>query len=212
MVLAEPVGKRRGFWRGFFFSIATAGVYSFYWNYKAHNELYRQFELASEGRDEGVIWYVLGLVLPPFLVGYVWVMAGNVAYLRTRLGLRPGISPAQFTLLVVVGFGGGSLALFLASVLPGPDSVAGALILVAIVLFFGTVPYAYARLQRDVNETWDAYHQRLAFLTAPAVAPAPPAPPSLPPLPPVDSPRPYYADLQGPAPLPPLPGDDPPPP
>lgn len=175
MVLSQPVGKRRNFWGGFLLSLATVGVYAIYWNYKAHAEVYRQFELSKENRDEGVIWYVLGIVLPPFLLVYAWVMVSNVAYVRERLRLRRGIGALRFVTLVTIGFGVYFVASLVVVLLDAdPRGVLVALV-VAAVAFFALVPVAYYLLQRDINEVWLAYDARMREITlAPAAAlPAP---------------------------------------
>lgn len=194
MVLGVRVGKRRGFWRGFLLSLGTVGFYAVYWNYKAHDEVYKQFELQRENRDEGVIWLLLGLIFPPLVFAYLWVFASNVAYVRERLRLPRGMTPARFVGYLGLGLGtllAAMFALFVAltvteAVDPGAESspaleaasvllVAG---LVALVLF-GSL--AYAGMQRDLNEVWDAYDARMRALIS-----APPAPrfEVLPPLPP----------------------------
>jgi hypothetical protein len=190
VVLAERVGKKRSFWRGLLLTIATFGLYAIYWNYRAQNEVYRQFELSKEGRDEGVLWYVLGLVLVPFLVAYFWTMVSNVQYVRERMRLPRSLSPAKFVTLFSIGVGAylaavifvvaldatGSISMDPGAEPSGLEVLAGELIIAGAVAFLATVPYAYARLQKDVNEVWDAYDRRLAELTAPAAAPSEAAP------------------------------------
>ena len=199
MVLAERVGRKRPFVRGLLLTVVTFGVYAVYWNYKAHNEVYRQFELAREGRDEGMVWYVLGLVVPPFLLAYLWVMASNVAYVRQRIGLRRGMTPGRFVGLLGVGVGAlvvGLLLLEAALVAqeaasdaeaPPDDAAtqqAGAALLALGITATVLVALAYRGLQRDVNELWDAYEVRIAWLRShpetllaapPASAPQDPA-------------------------------------
>lgn len=186
MVLATRVGRPRRFAVGLLLTIVTFGIYAVYWNYKAHNELYRQFELAREKRDEGMVWYVLGLVLPPFLVAYLWVFGSNVRYLRERVGLRVGMTPGGLVTLVgsaVAAFAIGLILIEAAVVAAGPeptreelDAAVGkaglpflALAAVAAILF----AIAYKMLQRDINELWTAYDARMAYLAAnPPQAPA----------------------------------------
>lgn len=186
MVLAEPVGKKRSFARGLLLTIATFGVYAIYWNYRAHNELYRQFELERERRDEGMVWYVLGLVIPPLLVAYLWVFSSNVAYVRRRIGLRSRWTPGRFVAAVGIAVGLLTAALIvlgaaaatldedateeqvevaLAGAIPLALTLVGAALLLAAI--------AYAGLQRDVNELWDAYRARIAYLKGATVAPLP---------------------------------------
>lgn len=175
MVLSQRVGEPRNFWGGFLLSIATVGVYAIYWNYKAHAEVYRQFELSKENRDEGVIWYVLGIVLPPFLLVYAWVMVSNVAYVRERMRLRRGIGPLAFVTLVTIGFGVYFVASLVVVLVDADDAGLLWAIGISAFAFVVTVPLAYWLLQRDVNELWAAYDARMREISlAPAAAPAPP--------------------------------------
>lgn len=210
VVLAEKVGKKRNFVPGFLLSLVTALVYAVYWNYRAHNEVYRQFELQKEDRDEGVVWFILGIILPPFLLAYWWIMVSNVQYVRDRLRLPRGISPGRFVTLTVLAFGsyiGALLLVVYASTLQKPTAtpeqaqtalaaVGGAVALLVLTLAFGGV--AYRRLQADLNEVWDAYDRRIMELRAPAAAPpqrlaAPPGPAMAAW---AESPVTYYADLK----------------
>lgn len=204
MVLSRKVGKPRPFWRGLLLTVFTAGIYSLYWNYKVHAELYRQFELAQEGRDEGVTWYIVGLVLFPLQFVYFWTMVANVRYVRVRLALPRGLSPGAFLALFVGGvalfFAG---ALYAVSVLPAdPESVPTeeleAAFERALPAFVGgslaalvLVPLAYYRLQRDINAVWAAYDARIAELAAPP--PVTPVEPLA-----TDAPATYWADLRPP--------------
>lgn len=186
VVLAEPVGKKRSFARGLLLTIATFGVYAIYWNYKAHNEVYRQFELEHERRDEGMVWYVLGLIIPPLLVAYLWVFSSNVTYVRGRIGLRSHWTPGRFVAAVGIAVGlltGALIALTAAASALPEDAAEGqvsaavegalplALTLVGAALLLAAV--AYAGLQRDVNELWDAYAARVTYLRGALVAPLP---------------------------------------
>lgn len=203
LVLAERIGKKRSFLGGLLLSIATVGVYAIYWNYKAHNEVYRQFELAKENRDEGIAWYVLGLILLPFLVPYLWTFVSNVRYVRERMRLAKGISAGAFVTLLSLGIGAYLAASIVFVVVeavnpsaadaPANDAeiLASQLIIAALIIFLVTVPYAYYRLQKDVNGIWDAYDQRVREINSPAQGPSGPRP--------APSPAPgsakYYADL-----------------
>lgn len=186
MVLAEAVGKKRTYLRGLLLTIATFGVYAIYWNYRAHNEVYRQFELERERRDEGMVWYVLGLIIPPLLVAYLWIFASNVAYVRKRIGLSANWTAGRFVMTVGVAVGLVTVALIaltVASTAPGTGATeaqitasleaaaplalglsAGAVILAGI---------AYRGLQNDINELWDAYRARVTYLKGSTVAPLP---------------------------------------
>jgi MFS family permease len=194
MVLGVRVGKKRGFWRGFFLSLGTVGFYAVYWNYKAHDEVYKQFELQRENRDEGVLWYLLGLIFPPFVFAYLWTFASNVAYVRERMRLPRRSSPGSFVGLLGVGLGlflAGWFALIVAltvteAVDPAAESTpvldaAGSLFLAGFVLLVVLGAVAYYRMQRDLNELWDAYDRRVQELIA---APRPGPFAVLPPLPP----------------------------
>ena len=230
MVLAQPVGRKRSFAVGLLLTIVTFGIYAVYWNYKAHNELYRQFELARENRDEGMVWYVLGLVVFPFLLAYFFVMAANVTYVRDRIGLPRRQTPARFLTLVSLAVAAVVVGLLVVEVavsaLPEemPQEEYDAAVAAQLPVFFGfalaglaLLGIAYYGLQRDMNELWDAYHARLGFLQANPPPPAPPAPvwgapPPPPPALPWATPHgpraSYYADL---APAPGVGGDAPPP-
>lgn len=175
MVLAQKVGQKRSFGVGLLLTIVTLGVYAVYWNYRAHNELYRQFELGRENRDEGMVWYVLGLTLPPFLIPYFWIFASNVNYLRERIGLRKAMTPGRFVALAGSGVGAFALGIILlqAAVLAAPETTEGESPAVdsALVTLFGLavvaavfVALAYHGLQRDINELWDAFDARMAYL------------------------------------------------
>lgn len=172
MVLATKVGRRRSFGVGLLLTIVTLGVYAVFWNYKAHNELYRQFELNRENRDEGMVWYVLGLILFPFLLAYLWVFAANVAYLRERIGLRQATTPGR--LVTILGLGVGALAagIILVEVAfrtAGLESEAmsnavGTFALLAVVAVV-LLALGYYQLQRDINEVWSAFDTRMGYLT-----------------------------------------------
>jgi uncharacterized membrane protein (DUF485 family) len=212
VVLAQPIGRKRSFAAGLLLTVVTFGVYIVYWNYKAHNEVYRQFELARENRDEGMVWYVLGLVVPPFLLAYFYVMAANVTYVRDRIGLPRRQTPARFVTLIGLAAAAFVAGLLIAEValstLPEDatqEQISDAFSAV-MAQFFGfliaalvLLLIAYYGMQRDINELWDAYAARVHYLRAnPPQAPPPaypmpwgqPAPAG----PLLSGPR-YYADL-----------------
>lgn len=199
MVLARRVGKKRSFLAGFLLSIVTALVYSIYWNYRAHDEVYRQFELEKEGRDEGVVWYVLGIILPPFLLAYWWIMVSNVAYVRGRMRLGRGVGPGVFLTLTTLAFAayfGALVALLVATGGNAPNASLASLAAGLLVSCLALGGLAYARLQRDINEVWDAYDLRMMELRAPE-APPPAPPPAVAPWAAAEAAPPpsYYADL-----------------
>lgn len=206
VVLARRVGKPRSFGRGLALTVFTVGLYALYWNYKAHDEVYRQFELDDEGRDEGVLWYVLGVVLFAPLFVYMWVFAANVAHVRARMGLPRGATPRAFVTTTALGF----VAYFAGAIwltaallaLPADatdEQIAEAAgprmpaFLLGALAFVVLVPAAYLRLQRDLNGLWAAYDRRAAELTAPPIPPPASAAPA------AGAPT-YFADLARPPP------------
>lgn len=171
MVLAEPVGKKRSFTRGLLLTIATFGVYAIYWNYRAHNEVYRQFELEHERRDEGMVWYVLGLIIPPLLIAYLWTFSSNVDHVRRRIGLARRWTAGRFiaTFGVAVGLLTAALVMVAIPNIQFPVELVGSAVLAGLIL----AGVAYAGLQRDINELWDAWAARVTHLRAQTVAPLP---------------------------------------
>jgi hypothetical protein len=161
VVLAVRVGRPRPFWGGFGLAVLTFGVYSYYWDFKTQDELYKQFELAREGRDQGAVWYVMGFVLPVLRFVYFAHYVGNLRYLRARFGFRRSLSLRAFLGLAVPAAAGfflgvlGGLALVLGSLLTLPGG---------LLLYVALYAVAYFRLQRDVNEVWAAYDARAAAL------------------------------------------------
>lgn len=221
LVKTVRLGKKRVFARGLLLTIVTLGVYAIYWWYKAPHEVYRQFELEDEGKDEGIVWLVLGIVLNFLLVVYFWKALGNIRYVRARMGLRPGITAGAFIALVVaplIVINVLTIALQLYMTTVNPDAatledytaeqseiIAGlftAIFLIALV-WLVTAMVAFYRLQREINQVWDAWAERMRQLTAP-----PPAPPESP-LPPAAGPlSPPPAQPGGLPPFPGLPGDE----
>jgi hypothetical protein len=181
VVLAQKVGKKRSFGTGIVLSAVTFLVYSIFWNYRAHDEVYRQFELQKEGRDEGIIWLAFGIVFLPLFLAYGWIMASNVQYVRHRMRLPQGIGPGGFVgrlAAAMLSYGALVVVVTNAATVTTADparqraldvgmSVLAVLFLLAMFFLAGS---AYRRLQRDVNELWDAYDARLAELQAPATA------------------------------------------
>lgn len=193
MVLAQMVGKKRPFVRGLLLTVFTVGIYGIYWLFKAHDEVYKQFELQREGREEGVQWLVLGRhVLFPLQLLYCWMFVGNVEYVRRRLNLPAGITPGAFIALLI----GGYVALFAGYVYLAtsvtmdedatPEEVAGAFapafggFLLMAGLAAAIQGIGYYRLQSGINSVWDAYQDRMRTLAAaPGGLPVPGAAPAL---------------------------------
>jgi hypothetical protein len=181
VVLALKVGRQRKPAVGFGLALATFNVYSYYWDYKAHRELFDQFELARDGRTDGGFWYFLSTALPVLRFPYHYAVVGNVQYLRQRLGLRLGITPGGFLAFTIpavsvllIGYVVGSVLLFNAEDTHDPRLAWGiGVLLGGLVVYAILETLAYVRLQRDINGVWDAYDHRAAQLTA--ARPAAPA-------------------------------------
>ena len=54
-----PLGQQRGVGFGIVMYIITFGIYWYVWMWKSHSEIRRQFELETEGRSKGTVWFVL---------------------------------------------------------------------------------------------------------------------------------------------------------
>ncbi len=200
MVLARKVGKERPFGLVVLLYVVTFGIYGIYWHYKAHAEVYKQFELDREGRDEGIVWLILGLVVfQPLLWVYQYMFVNNVKYVRERLRIGKGISPGAFLglsipggILFAVGLYMAIFGFVLLLVEPGVDEAGGVttqveaddanalgavLASVGGVLFLagaGLLLGAFGWLQSTLNRVWRAFDARMGQFSAP---PAPPAPP-----------------------------------
>lgn len=183
MVLTQVVGKKRSFGRGLLLTILTFGIYGVYWLYKAHDELFKQFELQRESRDEGVVWLILGLVLFPFQFVYTWIFSGNVEYLRQRLELPRTVSSGKFVGLQLAAYGTlfvGYIPLLISFSGLSPDAtepditaamMGGIGLFIALALVaLGILLYAYWLLQSSINDIWDAYERRMHALAQPAAA------------------------------------------
>lgn len=181
MVLVRRIGRERPYPLVLLLYVATLGIYGIYWHYKTHHEVYRQFELDLDGRQEGVVWLVLDRVFFPLRWIYQYGFVGNVAHVRTRMGAKKSLSPATFLGLTIPG---GTLvyaAFILAVVASSIDAdasprlatglaiAAGA----AFVLGAGLQIPAFAMLQTNMNGLWRAFDQRMLELMPPA--PSPPA-------------------------------------
>ncbi len=199
MVLTTRVGRPRSFALGLFLTIVTFGIYGVYWSYKAHVEVHRQYELDREGRDDAVVWLVLGLLLPILLVVYYWKFVSNVRYVRARMQLPGGITPGGFVtgfvLASLVVFAGSIAALGALDELDGVDTenpseaekrviedvlsrvVAAYLGAIVVAVLVALVPFYL--LQRDVNETWTWFDANVHQLTGgPGGGPPPYVPPT----------------------------------
>lgn len=180
VVLANPVGKPRSTGRGFLLAVATASLYAFYWDFRAHMELYEQFELRRERREHGGVWYVLAFLFWALRFVYYYHFAANVGYLMRRMGHPRPLTPAAIlglkipatsVLFVLLPVGGLLVA----------TGTAG-LVVLGVVLAIGSLAtwmvlkiVAYARLQSSVNWVWGMYHERARQLrrVMPGQAPAP---------------------------------------
>lgn len=203
MVLTTKVGKERSFVRGLLLTVFTFGIYQYYWAYKAHHEVYRQFELERENRDEGIVWLVLGLVISPLVFVYYYKFVANVQYVRGRMRLPEGVSPGKFVGLLIAAAVAAFLILIVAFVTtiasnPAFDpssseeltpqqeeelarlmgSLVGAYAL-AILVGGGLAGYAFYLLQSNVNETWRWFDANMSSFTGAAGG----APPYSPPVP-----------------------------
>lgn len=187
MVLTTKVGKKRPFSRGLLLSIVTLGIYGIYWAYKAHDEVHKQFELDKEGRDNGILWLILGILIGPLVFVYYYKFIENVRYVRERLRLPQSFTFGKYIGLTLLSFAVifGSVITFVAasvgSASGGADEPAAALFLVVVVGYLAAlaiIAYTYYRIQTDVNGVWDAYDAQIATLTHGAAPPGPPAPPT----------------------------------
>lgn len=196
MVLAKKIGKRRSLGSDVLLYVVTFGIYGWIWNYKAHAEIYKQFDLLREDRDEGFVWMILGMVLfPPLFWVYQHGFLRNVNAVRSRFGLPEKVRSGKFLGIEITGslvFVVGLVLLFIGVTLANIH--AGDLItlndgtlhiitqseadrahsratpfwtggLAAMTLGAGLVIWAYALLQRTINDVWDAYDARMGRLT-----------------------------------------------
>jgi len=198
VVLAVKVGKPRSFWRGFFLALGSLGVYGRYWDYRAHDEVYKQFELAREGREQGVAWYFMAYPLPVLKFVYYYHFVSNTLYLRTRMGYARSLSPGAFLGLSIPGTASFLLGFILFLTFLGAaaaeediygrtvwdgDLVAAAFLSlgISIVVWLTLRGIAYYRLQSDLNGIWETFDSRSRVLRygaqpQPAQPWAPPAP------------------------------------
>lgn len=181
MVLAVKVGRARKPAVGFGLALATFNVYSYFWDYKAHREVFDQFELGRDGRSDGGFWYFLSTALPVLRFPYYYAAVANVQHVRLRLGLRQGIGPGVFLAFTIpavtallIGYFAGSYLVFAGDAERDVTLIAWgiAAILAGLALYTLLETIAYVRLQRDINGVWGAYDARAEQLRA-ARRPAP---------------------------------------
>ncbi|MHB8634586.1 MAG: DUF4234 domain-containing protein [Thermoplasmatota archaeon] len=186
MVLAGVAGKRRRFGMVVFLGIVTFGIYFLVWEYKAHQELVRQFELVQEGRKTGVLWFWLAFLLSPLRLLYLWIFVSNAQYVRERLALPRGVRPGTFlALLVAPNLADFAVSLWARGLFTSALSDAAfwhefriLLVLLGATLAFSLAMnlVAFGRLQADLNHIWSALeHDRGQPPGAPAASGPPPA-------------------------------------
>lgn len=178
MVLTRKVGTERPYPLVLLLYIVTFTVYGYYWWFKAHDEVYKQFELGNDGREQGVLWLVLGVLFYPLIFVHLAYFVANVEYVRKRLGFPQGITTAGFLGLAITGsvltfaaLLSGVIAVSFAQTLGQGGaivggvlgSLAGLFLVASVVLLI----IAYARLQGDINGIWHGYLQRMQELIAP---------------------------------------------
>ena len=198
VVLTRKVGTERPFPLVAFLFVVTFGLYGIYWHYKVQNELYKQFELYQEPRDEGVVWLLYGyVVFRPLLWVFLYILVDNVQHVRARFGMpvRPG--PARVVSLAIVGaiLGYAGIGMLYAGAVLGfsetpPEgmdreeaaSLAAFLAGAGVLLLLGgalMLVLAYAPLQQAINQVWRAFDDRMEQLrpTAAQHVPWPAEPP-----------------------------------
>ncbi len=184
MVLTHRVGKERSFLAVVALVVVTFGIYGIYWLYKAHNEVFKQFEMEGDQRNDGIVWLILGLVFQPLMFVYYWIFADNVRYVRSRLGHEKSLGPGWFLGLLLgsaIVFFIGFVALYAPVIAAGPEATEAdveaaitegfGFFAIALLIGMGLQLYAYGRLQADINGIWRAYDERVSELTG-----SPPAP------------------------------------
>ena len=178
VVLRFPVGRARPPVHGFWLTVASFTFYRFYWDVKAHEELWTQFELGRERRATGFFWYMLGFILVFLRFVYYGYFVGNVEYLRARFGMQPGIRTATFLTLTIIGTSalyllptvGILLSMYVGAEFEEPYNLADwigiGLVVAGIAVNLTFYVIAYVRLQRSINQVWAAFHGRIAQLAA----------------------------------------------
>ncbi len=184
MVLARRIGQPRNFFLVLLLFVATFGIYGIYWHFRAHKEVYRQFELDLEGRDEGLIWLLLDRFFFPLRWIFQYGFVGNVAHVRRRMGMDKNLSPATFLGLSIPGSTlryGSVIFLLVAGAFTdtngSPTNTTAyatfiALAIAAAVIGISLEIPAYALLQHDLNGLWAAFDDRMHDLMPPWSPPA----------------------------------------
>lgn len=152
------MGKKRPVWRTLVLGLGTLGIYGLYWFYKAHAELCDRFQGETPDVDRETLWFVLGILLAPFFLVYLWKFVADVNRARETTGLSRSLS--AFWILVLVasfGFLGGILVVRLQI----PTWQGYALAVLGWVL-------AVASLQADINEVWSRLDEQGEIAGGPA--------------------------------------------
>src|ERR1051326_3611891 len=113
MTLPHKVGTQRNFWTGLLLSIVTLGIYGLYWNWKVHNEIFEQFELKKEGRDEGMVFFIVGIFVNIVRWIFQYRSVEDLNYVRARSNMAPGVGAGE-----VLAWQLGSYALMLVLIVP----------------------------------------------------------------------------------------------
>lgn len=187
MVLTRRVGVQRSYPMVLLLYVVTFSYYGAYWHYKTHKELYDQFELQRERKQDGFLWVLFGYAMfRPLLWVYQWILISNLRHVRERLGFSRTISVGSFLSLTI----GGSViilaGLFASLLVTGEvdedqpadeqfvDAAAGMGVLLLFAIGGAAMQItAFALLQRDVNQVWSAYDRRMEELMPATPPPAP---------------------------------------
>ncbi len=163
MVLARRIGVIRPFPLVLLLYVGTFGLYGLYWHYKAHHEVFRQFELDLEERNMGLVWLLLDRAFFPLRWIYQYGFVDNLSHVRQRMGLPPGIRPSSFLWLAIPG----STLSYMATVLAvfglgGPYAQMMALIALGCFALGASLSVpAFWLLQSSLNEAWLAFDHRM---------------------------------------------------
>ncbi len=171
-------------------AVLTFNFYRYYWDYKAHMELYHQFELSREGRRDGVVWYTMARIFSVLDFPYFYYFASNLEYLGRRMnhnkvakpGLVLGLLIPAYTLLILGTLPGSVVAMEGLDVNADGEVVVvseAQLIAGVIMAVGGLVSWivlkaaAYAHLQGAVNRIWASYDWRMRQIRSSADDSAP---------------------------------------